>query len=192
MKSANTEKTELDRRGFIRLGLIAAASAIISPHEAVASLGTKKAAAGARDLLIHNLHTEEHIHTTYYRDGRYLKDSMGQLNHIFRDHYNGRVRRIDPRLMDLLFAIKQRLGADQPFELISGYRSPKTNENLRSKNKKVAKKSMHVYGKAADIRLPGVSLKDLRRAAYEIQGGGVGYYPKSNFVHVDVGRVRFW
>ncbi len=99
---------------------------------------------------------------------------------------------MDRRLLDFLFAIQQKLGTNEPFHLISGYRSKRTNTRLRRNNKSVAKKSFHIFGKAADIRLPAVGIRKLRRAAYELQTGGVGYYPRSKFVHIDVGQVRFW
>lgn len=145
-----------------------------------------------RKICIYNLHTKERQESVFWRDGAYIESALNELDFIFRDHYNGAVRRIDKQLLDFLFAIQQKVGTDDPFQLISGYRSRRTNERLRKSNKAVSRKSMHLFGKAADIRLPSVGVKKLRRVAYELQKGGVGYYPRSNFVHVDVGRVRFW
>jgi uncharacterized protein YcbK (DUF882 family) len=145
-----------------------------------------------RRLCLLNLHTKEDIDIAYWKNGEYVPDALHQLNHIFRDHYTGLVNQIDTNLFDFLFAIQQEIQSTEPFHLISGYRCKKTNEWLRKQNRNVSRKSFHIYGKAADIRLPDHSLKILRAAAYKLKGGGVGYYPKSNFVHVDVGRVRFW
>jgi uncharacterized protein YcbK (DUF882 family) len=114
------------------------------------------------------------------------------INHILRDHRTGEIKPIDPDLLDLLHALRTRLGTQRPFHVISGYRSPCTNEQLRSRSRGVARKSMHLFGKAVDIRIPGHDLADLRQAALAEQAGGVGYYPRPGFVHVDVGRVRFW
>ncbi len=179
----------LTRRRVLGMGIVTAAAAIL-PINAMASLGN--IAVNERRLRIYNLHTKEHMNIVYWKDGNYIKEGLGELTHLFRDHYNGRVHRIDRRLFNLLFHIQKKLNTTEPFHLISGYRTASTNAKLRRHNHKVAKRSMHVKGKAADIRLPGHSISEIRHAAYELKGGGVGYYPKSHFVHVDVGRVRFW
>lgn len=199
----------MDRRSMIRMGLISAASVLINGKAlAFRRMVPQKAATPEnipqeiivpeiikpeeRKICIYNLHTKEHQETIYWRNGEYIEDALIDLDFIFRDHYNGSVKKMDRRLLDFLFAIQQKIGTGEPYQLISGYRSKRTNARLRKSNKGVAKKSLHIYGKAADIRLPAVGIKKLRRAAYELQTGGVGYYPKSNFVHIDVGRVRFW
>jgi uncharacterized protein YcbK (DUF882 family) len=191
----------IDRRSIIKLGLAGIVSVIFSgeadafkriviPHKEI--LHADVVLPRERRICIHNLHTKEDIETVYYRDGEYIDGELKDLDFIFRDHYNGLVKHIDPGLLDFLVAIQQKLQTREPFQLISGYRSKRTNERLRRHNKGVAKRSMHIFGKAADIRLPSVGVRKLRRAAYELQSGGVGYYPRSNFVHVDVGKVRFW
>jgi uncharacterized protein YcbK (DUF882 family) len=109
-----------------------------------------------------------------------------------RDFRTGEVKEIDTDLLDLLFALHQKLESTVPYHIISGYRSPSTNSFLSMISKGVVKNSMHIYGKAIDIRLPGYQLKTLQRAAVELRKGGVGYYPSSDFVHVDVGRIRYW
>jgi uncharacterized protein YcbK (DUF882 family) len=109
-----------------------------------------------------------------------------------RDHRTGETKSIDPRLLDLLYAVKKRLGATQPFHIISGYRSPKTNAILRKNAGGVARKSLHIEGKAVDIRLPDAELSALRKVTMDLRGGGVGYYPKSDFIHVDLGLLRYW
>ena len=198
----------IDRRHMIRLGLISAASVLINgkAHAFSRITPVKDAETESdvshiipnivkpyeRKICLSNLHTKEQQETVYWRNGEYIKDALRELDYMFRDHYNGSVMKMDRRLLNFLYEIQQKVGTDEPFHLISGYRSKRTNARLRENNKGVAKRSLHIYGKAADIRLPAVGIEKLRRAAYELQNGGVGYYPKSNFVHIDVGRVRFW
>ena len=117
---------------------------------------------------------------------------MADINHILRDFRTNQVLPIDPQLLDLLNGLRSTLGTAQPFQIISGYRSPATNFTLAANSDGVAKGSLHMQGKAIDLRIEGTALGDLRQAAMGLQGGGVGYYPKSNFVHIDVGRVRHW
>lgn len=145
-----------------------------------------------RKLAFYNTHTGENSKITYWESGSYIPDALVELNHILRDHRTNQVTPIDKRLFDLLHAMKNKLDANQPFHIISGYRSPATNAKLSSRSGGVAKKSLHMQGKAIDIRLPKCALSNLRKAAVSLRGGGVGYYPDSNFVHVDVGRVRYW
>ncbi len=179
----------VNRREFIRLGLVAAASCMV-PFQSLAS--TNNSLHTEKTLNLYNLHTKENLRVTYFKDGEYIAKALAELNHIFRDHYNGSVRPINTTLLNLLFDIQEKLHSTSPFNIISGYRSAKTNYRLRRNNKGVAKNSLHMYGKAVDIRLPGCKLKTLRRAAYELKAGGVGYYAKNNFVHLDVGQVRYW
>ena len=145
-----------------------------------------------RELSLRNLHTGENIKLTYWEEGDYLAESLREINHLLRDHRTGEVASMDRQLLDLLFYLENRLGRQGEFQVISGYRSPKTNELLRSKSSGVAKQSLHMQGRAIDIRLPGTELKQLRKAAMALKQGGVGYYQKSNFIHVDTGRVRYW
>lgn len=179
----------MSRRGVLKLGLLAVAAGVF-PRRAFAS--ADNLLLQDRTISVYNLHTKEYLSTVYWQNGAYLPEAIDQINHIFRDHYNGRIRPIDPELIDLLFAIQQDVGCDEPFHLISGYRSRQTNNLLRQHSSKVARRSLHIKGKAADIRLPGLNLKTLRHTAYELRRGGVGFYPGANFIHIDVGRVRFW
>ncbi|HDH50387.1 MAG TPA: DUF882 domain-containing protein [Nitrospirae bacterium] len=179
----------ISRRGLIRLGLITAAACVV-PYKALASV--EDILSTERKLCFYNLHTEENLEAVYWKDGKYVPQALTSINHIFRDHYTGAVRPIDQKLIDLLFEIKITLDDDEPFQIISAYRTPKTNAYLRRHQKGVARNSLHMQGKAVDIRLPDRRLIDLRRAAFKMKAGGVGYYVKSNFVHIDVGRVRYW
>jgi uncharacterized protein YcbK (DUF882 family) len=150
--------------------------------------------AGARTLAFDNIHTGERLTVAYWVEGRYLPDALQSINHLLRDFRTGAVHAIDPLLMDRLADMRARLDTAQPFEVISGYRSPATNASLRAErdHSGVASKSLHMEGMAIDIRVPGHPLATLRDVALEQRAGGVGYYPESNFVHVDVGRVRTW
>ena len=179
----------VSRRTFLTAGL-AAAVACFSPYKAFASV--LKAFPPEKALAFYNTHTGETLKSVYWEQGTYVPQALAEINHILRDHRTGEVREIEPALLDLLCALHQKLGSAAPFSIISGYRSPETNSHLSSKSKGVAKNSMHLLGKAIDIRLPGHELKTLQRAAVDLRRGGVGYYPSSDFVHVDVGRVRYW
>ena len=147
---------------------------------------------GTRSLAFRSLHTGEEVAATYLRDGILQAEGLQSLNHVLRDWRTGEVWDMDPKLLDLLYALRRRMDSQAPFELISGYRSPKTNASLASKSNGVAKRSFHMRGMASDIRLPERDLKGLHKTALNLQGGGVGLYSKSGFIHVDTGRVRRW
>lgn len=149
-------------------------------------------AASERRLSLHNLHTGEQINQPYWMQGNYLPETLASINSVLRDHRSGEVYPIDPALLDLLSALQNRVGSRQGYEVISGYRSPVTNAKLQAKSSGVAKRSLHMQGRAIDIRMPGTRLGELHRAAKAIKSGGVGLYTSSNFIHVDTGRVRYW
>jgi uncharacterized protein YcbK (DUF882 family) len=174
------------RRRFLGLG--AAAALTLAPGMAMA----RDWSAAGRSLAFLHLHTGERLKTTYWTGGDYVPGALSEINHILRDFRVNEVAKVDVRLLDLLTALRAKMDSTAPFEIISGYRSPSTNAELRAKSGGVAKKSLHMQAMAIDIRLPGRDLAHLRQAALDLQMGGVGYYPKSNFIHVDVGPVRFW
>ena len=148
---------------------------------------------GARSLTFDHTHTGERLEVVYALGERYVPEALTTLNRFLRDHYSGEVGQMDPRLFDLLYRLKLDLGSEQPFQIISGYRCPVTNSSLRNgRGGGVAKQSLHMEGKAIDIRLAGVPLDELRDAAMSSRVGGVGFYPREQFVHVDTGRVRNW
>jgi uncharacterized protein YcbK (DUF882 family) len=146
----------------------------------------------ARRLHFYHTHTEQQLKVTYFRNGEYQADALDRLNLFLSDWRNGKDREIDPELMDILWEIQQAHGAEGVYEVISAYRSPETNEMLRSRSSGVAQKSQHLEGRAIDVRLRGVDTRELRNTALQLGRGGVGYYAQSDFVHVDTGRVRSW
>ncbi|GFO71797.1 hypothetical protein BJAS_P1511 [Bathymodiolus japonicus methanotrophic gill symbiont] len=182
----NVSKT-ISRRNFLRYTL-GATAAIAMP---VSYAGIQPSSV-VRDLKLHNLHTEEKISLSYYEQGQYVSEALRDISYLLRDHRTGDVLAMDPGLIDLLYDLKGVLGTDQPFQVISGYRSPKTNAALHKKSSGVASKSLHMQGKAIDICIEGVAVRDMQKAAISLARGGVGYYPRSNFVHIDTGRVRSW
>jgi uncharacterized protein YcbK (DUF882 family) len=171
----------LTRRTFL-------AAALLTPVLPAVALPST----GERRLRLYNLHTGEQLNTIYWADGSYISDELSAVNHLLRDHRSGEVANIDPRLLERLHALQQPFGRHDTFHVISGYRSPTTNAALRSHSSGVARGSLHMQGRAIDIRLPGVALDTLRQAARRQQAGGVGYYASSDFIHLDTGRPRFW
>lgn len=145
-----------------------------------------------RELSLVNTHTGESLSASYCSKGRYCPDALTQLNHLLRDHRSGERGSMDTSLFDLLYELAHRADREPKFEVISGFRSSSSNEQLRAQSSGVARKSLHMQGKAIDVRLVGVKCAKLRDLAMEKALGGVGYYPKSDFVHLDTGRFRFW
>jgi uncharacterized protein YcbK (DUF882 family) len=172
------------RRQFIKLGLCSAA-ALSLPRMAFA-------AASAKELAFYNLHTGEKLRLAFYENGRYVPSAMQALNHFLRDYRTSDVHPIDTALFDQLHTLQHLVETPGEFHVISGYRSPKTNEMLHSHSDGVANHSMHLEGRAMDIRLPGKDLSLLHKAALSMNAGGVGYYPGSDFIHIDTGRQRHW
>ncbi len=145
-----------------------------------------------RTVALDNLHTGESMEAVYWADGDYIPDVLDAVNIQLRDFRSGDVHPIDPRLLDLLDAVNTLTGTQSKFQVISGYRSAATNAMLRERSEEVAKKSFHIQGMAIDVRLPDVDLYRLHEAGLSLGRGGVGFYPDSNFVHLDVGPVRTW
>jgi len=179
----------ISRRRFIGLG--AAALAIPALSRSVL-FGFQDFLSDSKSLSFYNTHTGESLSATYSRSGQLVPAALQEINHILRDHRTGEVRKIDVRLLDLLHRLAGEARCAQPFHIISGYRSKETNDYLRQRGGGVASGSLHMSGQAVDIRLPGFCLSDLRKTALALKAGGVGYYPKPDFVHLDIGRVRCW
>ena len=148
---------------------------------------------GERRLRLFTVNQRESLDVVYRRGGELVPEAVERIEHLLRDRRNNQRGPIDPKLLDLLHRLAESLDADEPFHVISAYRSPATNDRrAATPGSGVAQGSLHVKGQAIDIRVPGVPLEKLRDTATTLKAGGVGYYPKSNFVHVDVGRVRSW
>jgi uncharacterized protein YcbK (DUF882 family) len=145
-----------------------------------------------RSLEVYNVHTGESLSTVYWMKGKYLPTSLRDINYVLRDHRSDQVKPMDPQLFDLLYTIDKIVGLRDAFHVLSAYRSPATNAMLRTYHAGVAEHSMHVEGKAIDVRFFGNDLQMVRRLATDLQWGGVGYYPGSSFVHLDTGPVRYW
>ncbi len=147
----------------------------------------------SRKLDLYNIHSGEEFQGIYWREGHYDEKALAQLARLLRDRRNNEQHAIDARLFDVLHRLQSTLGTQDPYQVICGYRSKITNAALHKKSKGVAKKSLHVQGKAIDLRLERTALKDLCHAACSLKAGGVGYYPKSNFIHVDIRpKPAFW
>ena len=210
----------LARRQLLQFGLATGVASTVSvaalgPQERIAGLGVRAVMTATqaaktveqsvqrgvlwptrmlerRRAFLHNLHTGETLDAVYFENGRYVPDALAQAMRVLRDWRNGAEHVMDPRLFDLLHAIHAKLDVSVPFQIISGYRSPETNAMMHARSPGVASNSQHMQGKASDIRLQGVELGDLHKAALSLKAGGVGLYPVSNFVHVDVAAVRQW
>lgn len=169
----------------------AAASAGLSVAPAL-SWAAAMAGQETRRVILRNLHTDETLDAVYWEQGSYIPEVMGEVNRVLRDYRTGDVHRIDPNVVDLLGSISAKVGNRTPFQVISGYRSPHTNALMHERSTGVARKSLHMEGMAIDISLEDVELRHLHQAALDVGRGGVGFYPQSNFVHVDVGPVRRW
>ncbi len=178
------------RRRFLAMGagaLIAAAGVRSRPVFAQTTI-----AASERTLSFYNLHTGEYLKTAYWVEGKYIPESLSDINHLLRDFRKNEIKPIELGLLNLLHAISVQLSTSKPIHLISGYRSPASNESLHARSSGVAKHSLHMDGMAVDIRIPGHDLRELHKVAMAMHRGGVGYYPQSDFVHMDVGPVRYW
>ena len=160
----------------------------------LAGLAGPLAAAGLRErrLPLGNLHTGDGVDVVYWRNGRWRDAALERIHWVLRDHRSGAVSAMDRSLLDLLHALHVELDASEPFGIVSGYRSPATNAMLRRNGSGVARRSLHLEGRAADLRLAGRNSAELRDAGRRLRLGGVGHYPRSGFVHVDTGRVRYW
>lgn len=184
MPGTSSPRAAVSRRRVLTYAA-AAGAAVLTPRMAGAAVAD-------RELAFLNLHTGERLQATYWQHGHFLVDGLAEIDYVLRDFRTDEVKAIDTRLLDLLHAVNQELGARKPFHVISGYRSPKTNAMLAARGSGVATNSFHIKGMAIDIRVPDCGLRDLRAVGLALAGGGVGYYPRSNFVHLDTGPVRNW
>jgi uncharacterized protein YcbK (DUF882 family) len=180
----------INRRGFLRVMRLAICG--FAAGLPMLRWTAKAAAVGEKSMSFHSLHTGENLTVTYWVDGAYVSEALEKVNYILRDWRANEIQPIDPSLLDYLFDLRRAMDSTAPFHVISGYRSPKSNEMLRKQSPGVAKNSLHIRGKAIDVSLPGRDLAKLRKTAVAMRRGGVGYYPALGFVHVDTGRFRTW
>ena len=180
---------EFSRRGI--LGVFAATTVAAAPVMANA-FGVIRGAGDYRRIRMYSGRTGESIDTVYWVDGKYVRDALNELNIFMRDWRTGQVIGIDPRMVDIAAASHRMLQTNEPYMMLSGYRSPKTNAMLRSRSGGVARNSLHMTGKAADLRLKSRSVNQMYKAASACRAGGVGKYSSSNFVHMDCGPIRNW
>jgi len=193
----NLRRDKFTRRKLLKAGLLGAATIIVPIGAGAAQWAVEPAKfilqpTANRALSFYNVHTGETLRIVYFEQGEYVPGALLKVNYFFRDFRANEIKSIDPRLLDLLHRINRALDTSLPFNLISGYRSPVTNAWLASQSEGVARHSLHMDGMASDINVQGRSLALLQTVALAMRGGGVGYYPRSDFVHVDTGRVRRW
>lgn len=173
------------RRGFFKSVLAGVLASVAAPLRHAHAIDERR-------LDFYHTHTGKRLDVAYKRNGEFVPEALDEVNAFLQDFRTGESANIDPELLDLIYDLRQELGGKGTYEVISAYRSPKTNEMLRGRSTGVAKNSQHLVGKAIDVRLTGVELPKLRDTAIAMQRGGVGYYERSNFIHVDTGRVRRW
>lgn len=184
-----TNQARLTRRGLI--GAFAATAITATPTMSNA-FGFLRGAGDIRRIKMYSGRTGESVDTIYWIDGDYIPEALAEINHFMRDWRSGETIGIDTRAIDIFAATHRLLEADEPYMMLSGYRSPKTNALLRSRSRGVARNSLHMKGQAADLRLHSHSVSQVSRAAAACSAGGVGRYSRSNFVHMDCGPVRIW
>ena len=198
MTSKISDRTVVDmtRRSFISMGSKAALGTLMVPAVAspvmAAVFSNGKVTRGARRVSFRNQHTGETFSGVYRVGDKYLPDAFERINVVLRDFRSNEVFPIDPRVIDIIYTVHEMTSNSEPYEVLSGYRCPKTNAMLREASGGVAKNSLHMTGQAIDLRLPGFQTKQIKALAISLKAGGVGYYPKSDFVHMDSGDVRTW
>lgn len=185
----STTGIKLTRRGLIKA--FAATTVAATPMYANAA-GFLRGAGDVRRVKMYSGRTGEHIDMIYWIEGKYIGDAMKEVNYFMRDWRQDKATNMDTRTVDIIAASRNLLETDRPFMLLSGYRTPQTNAMLRARSSGVAKRSLHMEGKASDLRMEGRSVGQVARAAASVSGGGVGRYSGSNFVHIDCGQVRSW
>ncbi len=183
------QKSGLNRRALLQA--FAATAVTVAPTFANAA-GFLKGSGDIRRLKMYSGRTGEHLNMVYWVDGEYIKDAMDEINTFMRDWRTNSIKKIDHRTIDIMAASHNLMNASEPYLLLSGYRSPKTNAQLRNSSRAVAKNSLHIKGQAADLRLSSRSVSQMANAAQSCHAGGVGRYYGSNFVHMDCGDIRTW
>lgn len=196
LTSCSSPLARPSRRDLLKAGLIGVAAGIVTVGVSgpVLAAGRMASGGGAQRVSFRNAHTGDSFDGVYKVGGKYLPDAFDRINYVLRDFRTGEDYPIDPRCIDIISMVQQRTQRKDPLEVLSGYRSPRTNNMLRSASSSsgVARNSLHMTGQAIDFRMPGFSTARLRDISIDLRAGGVGYYARSNFVHVDTGKVRHW
>ncbi|MGE0151143.1 MAG: DUF882 domain-containing protein [Reyranellaceae bacterium] len=187
-----TKGSTLGRRAFLSFSAAATVALSSSSLLAAPAVAGKATAAGTRTFSFVNLNTTESGKLLYWENGQYIDQALQDISQALRDPHNGQVHQISPQLLDLVVGLQRKLNTANSVHIVSAFRSQETNDEMAAKSRGVAKRSYHLDGMAIDLRVPGRGLNQVRGAALQLAGGGVGYYPRSNFVHVDVGPVRRW
>ncbi|MCI5124193.1 MAG: DUF882 domain-containing protein [Candidatus Electrothrix sp. AR5] len=182
----------MNRRSLLLLGIKAAVGLVVAQAAPAWALSRITGQKSPRTLSFYHTHTHEYLTITYANGGIYDPVALKRINTYLKDFRTSEIHPIDPALLDILWAVQEKMRCNRTYEIISGYRSPATNNTLRSRSKGVAKRSLHMKGMAVDIRLRGKKTYLVRDCAASLRSGGVGYYADSNFVHIDTGRVRTW
>lgn len=191
MPKINTTEKITSRRKFIATTIVGL-SVLASRHAAAIPPRDIAATPPARALKLFNTHTKEKLDVIYWENGDYIDDKLGQLHYFLRDHRTGKAALIDPKLYDFLHQVQTQLDKTKRIHVLSGFRTPETNAHLRKTSLGVARNSFHTKGRAVDIYIPGIDAKEIQKTARQLQLGGVGYYAKAGFVHLDTGYARHW
>ncbi|MCB1721320.1 MAG: DUF882 domain-containing protein [Alphaproteobacteria bacterium] len=178
----------IDRREILKLGLAGVLATVVP----LGFGSDAQAARGTWRVGFRHAHTGESFNGVYRVGDKYLPEAFERLNYVLRDFRTGEVFPMDPRVIDIISLVQKKSNQREPLEILSGYRSPKTNASLRRVSTGVAKNSFHMYGQAIDLHIKGYKTRNLRKIAMDLRAGGVGYYPKSDFIHVDTGTIRSW
>jgi uncharacterized protein YcbK (DUF882 family) len=188
VRVGKSKEAAVGRRRFLGISAAACASLTLPSH----ALALSYPSMAARELHLYNLHTFETLSAVYWRDGTYLPEGLARISYHLRDFRTGGIKPIDPTLLNILHQLTSIIEFRRPINVISGYRTPATNAMLAARSDKVAPNSFHMRGQAIDIRLPGFATTGIRDVALSISRGGVGYYPESDFIHLDTGPIRAW
>lgn len=188
MQSCASKTIHYSRRRFLSMSAVGCASIASSSGAFAVSYPSM----AARELHLYNLHTFETLKAVYWRDGAYIPEGLARISYHLRDFRTGGIKPIDPTLLNIVHQLSGNIGVSGPINVISGYRTPATNAMLAARSSKVAPNSFHMRGQAIDIRLPGFATEGIRDIALSLSKGGVGYYPESDFIHLDTGPIRAW
>lgn len=188
MQRSTSKSMKYSRRRFIGVSALGCASIASSST----AFGVSYPSMAARELHLYNLHTFETLKAVYWRDGAYISKGLAQISYHLRDFRTGGIKPIDPTLLNIVYELTNNIDVSGPINVISGYRTPATNAMLAARSSKVAPNSFHMRGQAIDIRLPGFATEGIRDMAMSLCKGGVGYYPESDFIHLDTGPIRAW